>query len=105
MRIDAVGHHGTIGGWHGRGTTRAAWSSCRAIGGAGVAVGRADAIGSLRGLIRLGSVGMTTKTGALEEMLFLTRSILCTNLLTIDTLDGEALEGRNDRNGSSYVSD
>jgi hypothetical protein len=34
---------------------------------------------------------MTTKTGALEEMLFLTRSILCTNLLTIDTLDGEAL--------------
>lgn len=103
MRIDAVSHQGTVGSWHGGRISRAAWSGRRAIGGAGVAIARANAIGSLGRLIRLGRVGVTTKTGALEEMLFLSRGILCTNLLAVDALDGEALEDRNDRNGSRML--
>ena len=35
---------------------------------------------------------MTTKTGTLEEVLLLTRGILCADLLTVDTLNGKTLK-------------
>lgn len=37
---------------------------------------------------------MTAETGALEEMLLLTRGVLCPDLLAVDTLHGKTLETR-----------
>lgn len=103
MRIDPVGHHGAIGSWDGRACgTRG--SSRRAIGGAGVAIRRADAIRGRRGLGGLRRVGVTAQTGALEEMLLLSRGILCTDLLAVDTLHGETLDAECPKR-VSYVSD
>jgi len=46
---------------------------------------------------------MATETGTLEQVLFLTRGVLCANLLTVDTLDGKALY-QNNRKTGWYVS-
>ena len=35
---------------------------------------------------------MASKPGALEKVLFLTRGVLCADLLTVDTLDGKTLQ-------------
>ena len=102
MRIDTVGHQGAGGSRHGRGTT-SAWSGRRAIGSAGVAIRSANAIRALGGLVGLGRVGVATETGTLEKVLFLSRGVLCTNLLTVDALNGEALEGRMTQTGSRML--
>lgn len=48
---------------------------------------------------------MATETGTLEQMLFLTRGVLCANLLTVDTLDGKALyQGNRKQDGMSVTS-
>lgn len=97
MGIDAVGHHGSIGGGQGTGARASTWCGGRgAIGGGRVSVGRGDAVG--RGLgLGLG-IGVATQTGTLEEMLLLAGSVLRTNLLAVDALDGETLqEGRGKR--------
>lgn len=90
MRIDAIAHQGAIRCRD----RRARWASCcgrRTIGGTGVSIRRTDAIGGLGGLGRLGRVGVAAQAGTFKEMLLLSRGILCTDLLTIDTLDGETL--------------
>ena len=98
MGIDAIGHQSAIGRRDSR-TCRTRRSSSWAIGSTGISVGRADAIGGLGRLCGLRRVGMTTKARTLEEVLLLSRSILCTNLLTIDTLHGETLECRTPETG------
>lgn len=98
MRIDAVGDHGAIG----CGDGRACWTRCSSswtIRGAWVSIGRTDTIGGLGGLSRLGRVGMTAQAGTFEEMLLLSRGILCANLLTVDTLNGKTLDGETPKNG------
>ena len=95
MRIDPVRHHRTVGGRKGSSRT---WASTRrsgrwTIGGRRVAIGSIYTVGrGLGGLsLRLRSTGMTTETRTFEQVLFLTRGVLCANLLAVDTLDGKTL--------------
>ncbi len=53
------------------------------------AVGSSDAIAS-RGWWTRG-IGMVLQTGTLEEVLLLARGVLCSDLLTVDALNGHAL--------------
>lgn len=106
MRVDTIGHEGAIGRWNRTGTSWTRGSSCWAIGSSRVAIGRSDSVrGGLGGLRRLRRVGMTAQTGTFKEMLFLSRGVLCSNLLTVDTLDGETLNMHKPQNGFWYVSD
>lgn len=91
MRIDTVGHQCAVGSGNGRASSRARWCCCRTIGGTGVSIGGADAVGSGSRLGRLRRVRVASQTRAFKKMLLLSRGILCADLLTIDTLHGEAL--------------
>lgn len=91
MRVHSVGHEVAIGSWHGGRATRP-WSGRRATGSTGIAIGRGDAVGGLRRLVWLRSIGVTTKTGALQKMLLLSRGVLCANLLAVDALHGKTLQ-------------
>lgn len=48
---------------------------------------------------------MTAQARTFAEMLFLSRGVLCADLLTVDTLNGETLICTKTQNGFSYVSD
>ena len=103
MRINAVGHHGAIGSRDGR----ASWarrSSGRPVGRAGIPIRGTNAIRGLGGLSRLRRVRMAAQTRTFKEMLLLSRGVLCTNLLTVDTLHGETLYAERPKR-VSYVSD
>ena len=93
MRIDAVRHHGPVGSRQGTWARARAWcSGCRAIGSRRISIGSTDTIGSGLSSLRLSlGVGMATETGALEQVLLLTRGVFGADLLAVDTLDGETL--------------
>ena len=98
MRIDPVRHYGTVGGRKGSSRTRTSTRrSCRwSIGGRRVAIGSIYTVGrGLGGLsLRLTSTRMTPETRTFEQVLFLTRGVLCADLLAVDTLDRETLYSR-----------
>lgn len=93
MGIDAVRHHGPVGSRQGTWARASAWcSGCSAIGSRRIAIGSTDAIGGGLSSLRLSlGVGMATETGALEQVLLLTRGVFGADLLAVDTLDGETL--------------
>lgn len=95
MGVDPVRHHGTVRGRQGTSRTRPGGrrGGRRPVGSGRVTIGSADTVGrGLGGLgLRLRSTGMTAETGALEQMLFLARGILCADLLAVDALDRETL--------------
>ena len=73
MRIDTVGHHGTVGS---RESTRPRSSTRRGgrstIGGGRVSIGSGDAIRGRGGGLGLGlGVGVAAETGTLEQVLLL----------------------------------
>ena len=98
MRIDPVRHYGTVGSRKGSSGTRTSTRrSCRwTIGSRRVAIGSIYTVGrGLGGLsLRLRSTRMTPETRTFEQVLFLTRGVLCANLLAVDTLDRETLYSR-----------
>jgi hypothetical protein len=91
MGVDTIGHESAIGSRDGTRTSCCRGSSW-ATGSSGIAIGRTDSVrGGLGGLGRLRRVGVTSQTGTFKEMLFLSRGILCSNLLAVYTLNGETL--------------
>lgn len=106
MRVDTIGHEGAIGSWDSARTSWTCRGGSRAIGGSGVAIGRTDSVrGGLGSLGRLRRVGVTAQTWTFKEMLFLSRSILCSDLLTVYALNRETLNMHKPQNGFPYVSD
>lgn len=87
MRIDSIRHQSSIGssqlGAAGAGTRGSGrrWASGRSR----VAIG-SNAAGARRRGLWLRRGGMASKTGTLKQMLLLSRSVLCADLLAIDAL-------------------